>query len=159
MIPVCMEFMHVLLQRPVGRLTTQYQRTEGGGKKIPEGNSSGRSNCAEDKIKRARCFHSVLLWCRGIVMMRFLFQVQCFLVPPPPHVPLFALTLPRRALQGLAVADALFGTANIDLLLFRSRTDCTSHLSQLCRRSGRACVPKECLKRASPCSATDCLID
>jgi hypothetical protein len=60
-------------------------------------------------------FHPVLLWFRVIVMMRFLFHVLCFLVPPPPPVPLFALALPRRLVD---VADGLLGMVHIDFFLF-----------------------------------------
>jgi hypothetical protein len=49
-----------------------------------------------------------------IVMMRFLFRVLCFLVPPPLPVPWFAPALPQRL---VAVANALLGMVNIDLLL------------------------------------------
>jgi hypothetical protein len=55
-----------------------------------------------------------LLWFHVILMMRFLLHVLCFLVPPPFPVPLFALTLPHRL---EAMADALLGMCNIDLLL------------------------------------------
>jgi hypothetical protein len=46
-----------------------------------------------------------------MVMMSFLF---CSLVPPPLPVPLFALVLPCSL---VAVADALLGMVDIDLLL------------------------------------------
>jgi hypothetical protein len=55
----------------------------------------------------------VLLWFRVIVMMRFLFRVLCFVLPSV-LVPLFALT---QAHKLLAVADALFGMVNINLLI------------------------------------------
>jgi hypothetical protein len=55
-----------------------------------------------------------LLWFHVILMMRFLLRVLCFLVPPPFSVPLFALTLPHRL---EAMADAVLGMFNIDLLL------------------------------------------
>jgi hypothetical protein len=58
-------------------------------------------------------FLPVLLWFGVIVMMRFLFHVLCFLVPPPLPVPLFVLPL------GL-VADALLGMGNIDCFFFLS---------------------------------------
>jgi hypothetical protein len=46
--------------------------------------------------------------------MRFLFHSLGFLVPPPFPDPLFALALPRRH---VAMASALLGMVNIDLLL------------------------------------------
>jgi hypothetical protein len=61
-------------------------------------------------------FHSVVLLYRVIVMMRFVFHVLCFLVPPPLSVPLFALALPHRL---VAVADALFGMVTVDLIVLR----------------------------------------
>jgi hypothetical protein len=61
-----------------------------------------------------RVFQPVLLWFRVIVMMRFLFRVLCFRVPLALPFPLFALPLPHRL---VALASALLGMVNIDLLL------------------------------------------
>jgi hypothetical protein len=61
-------------------------------------------------------FSSVVLLSRVIVMMRFVFHVLCFLVPPPLPVPLFALALPHRL---VAMADALFGMVTVDLIVLR----------------------------------------
>jgi hypothetical protein len=47
-------------------------------------------------------FHRVLLWFHAIVMMRFVFHTLCFLIPPPLHVPLFVLILPRLAVVALS---------------------------------------------------------
>jgi hypothetical protein len=57
---------------------------------------------------------AVLLWLHVIVMMRFLLQILCFLVPPSLPVPWITPALPRRL-----VADALLGMLNIDLILLR----------------------------------------
>jgi hypothetical protein len=52
-----------------------------------------------------RVSHTVLLWFRVMVMLRFLSHALVLLaVPPPPPLLLFALSLPRRL---AAAADAL----------------------------------------------------
>jgi hypothetical protein len=57
----------------------------------------------------------VLLWFCVIVMLRFLSRTPVFLAfPPPPPLLLFALNVPCRL---AAVADALSGMVNSDLLL------------------------------------------
>jgi hypothetical protein len=56
----------------------------------------------------------ILLWFCVIVMMRFLFHIHSFIVPPSLPVSLFVLILPLRL---VVMADALFGMANIDFLL------------------------------------------
>jgi hypothetical protein len=49
------------------------------------------------------------------MIMRFLFRAPVFLAfPPPPPFLLFAINMPRRL---AAVADALLGMVNSDLLL------------------------------------------
>jgi hypothetical protein len=58
-----------------------------------------------------RVSHTVLLWFRVMVMLRFLSHAPVFLASP---LPLFALNLPCRL---AAATDALFGMVNSDLLL------------------------------------------
>jgi hypothetical protein len=59
--------------------------------------------------------HNVLLWFCVMVMLRFLSHAPMFLAfTPPPPLLLFALNLPCRL---AAVADALLGMVNSDLLL------------------------------------------
>jgi hypothetical protein len=60
--------------------------------------------------------HTVLLWFCTMMMLRFLSRAPAFLAfPPPPPLQLFALDLPCRL---AAVADALLGMVNSDLLPF-----------------------------------------
>jgi hypothetical protein len=62
-----------------------------------------------------RMSHTVLIWFCVMVMLRFLSRTPVFLAfPPPPPLVLFALNLPYRL---AAVADALLGMVNSDLLL------------------------------------------
>jgi hypothetical protein len=62
-----------------------------------------------------RSFHPVLLWFRDMVMRRLLSSAQYLLAfPPSLPLPLFTLDLPRRL---AALADALSGMVNLDLLL------------------------------------------
>jgi hypothetical protein len=59
--------------------------------------------------------HTVLLWFRAMVMLRFFSSAPAFLAfLPPPPLQLFALNLPRSL---AAVADALPLLVNIHLLL------------------------------------------
>jgi hypothetical protein len=92
--------------------------------------------------------HRVLLWFRVIVMTRFLFRVLCFLIPPPLPASLFTLALPRRL---VAVADALLGMVDIDLLLLlpspcsackevESCSSCAIYSAWLYARTG--CLPR-----------------
>jgi hypothetical protein len=60
-----------------------------------------------------RVSHTVLLWFRAMVMLRFLSRAPVFLAFPPPLV-LFTLNLPCRL---AAEADTLLGMLNSDLLL------------------------------------------
>jgi hypothetical protein len=57
-------------------------------------------------------------------MMRFVFHTLCFLIPPPLHVPLFVLILPRRL-----VVVALSGMVNIKLNLLLVLYDMCSVLA------------------------------
>jgi hypothetical protein len=67
-----------------------------------------------------RTSHTVLLWFCVIVMLRFLSRALVFLAfPPPPTLILFARNLPCRL---AAVADALLGTINSDMLLLLLRS-------------------------------------
>jgi hypothetical protein len=59
-------------------------------------------------------FHPVLLWFRGMAMMRFLFRAACILVCPLLPIPLCALVLPSRL---VAMVNALLGMVYIDSLL------------------------------------------
>jgi hypothetical protein len=62
-----------------------------------------------------RVSHTILLWFRVMVMLRFLsYALVLLAVPPPPPLLSFALSLPRRL---AAAADALSGMVNTDLLL------------------------------------------
>jgi hypothetical protein len=91
-----------------------------------------------------RLFHPVLLWFRVLVVMRFLFRVLCFLVPPPLSVPLFPFVRPCTL---VAVADALLVMVNIDLRLL-----CLLHANAVLAmpRSGHLCLtPIRCPARSS----------
>jgi hypothetical protein len=62
-----------------------------------------------------RVSHTVLLWFCVMVMLRLFSRAAEFLAfPPPPPILLLALNLPCRL---AAMADALLGTNNSDLLL------------------------------------------
>jgi hypothetical protein len=62
-----------------------------------------------------RASHTVLLWFRVMVMLRFLFRAPVFLAfRPPPPLQLFALNLPCRL---AAAANALSSMVNSNLLL------------------------------------------
>jgi hypothetical protein len=67
-----------------------------------------------------RASHTVLLWFRVMVMLRFLSRAPVFLAfPPPPPLLLFALNLPCRL---AAAADALSSMVNSNLLLLLLHT-------------------------------------
>jgi hypothetical protein len=62
-----------------------------------------------------RVSHTVLLWFCVMGTLSFLSRAPaCLAFPPPPPLLLFALNLPCRL---VAVADALLGMVNSDLLL------------------------------------------
>jgi hypothetical protein len=77
-----------------------------------------------------RVFHTILLWFRVVVLLRFLSCTPVFLAFPPPSLLLFALNMPCRL---AAAADALSSMVNSDLLLLllHARASYQSHTESL----------------------------
>jgi hypothetical protein len=82
--------------------------------------------------------HTVLLWFCVMAMLKFLSRALVFLAfPPPPPLLLFALNLPCRL---AAVADALLGMINFDLLFLLLSPPCYPDHSRCRRHASPAAV-------------------